>query len=233
MSFFDKIGSNIKKNVKSSELKDTGSKWAWGVLGMFTYLAVPAIVKRFSGWDTSGYKGMVIGAGSAIFIAFASDKKEMAIGGLTGVASHLLYNHVNEPFTNIVGEQFFPFDRLALEQTSVPVGAIEPQLKEALSDSINQELPPSLRQRPDGTLEQRKIVMPDGSNLDIPQEVATVSPIGDSTNDLRQATNMTNSLEVENNLSDDAEIQTTQPLNVHRFGNSMFSGNGLISGIAV
>lgn len=231
MSIFNKIGSNIKKNVKSSELKDTSSKWLYGVLGLFAYLTVPAVVKRMTGWDTSGYKGMAIGSASAIFIGFASDKKEIAIGGLTGVASHLLYNHVNEPFANLVGEQFFPFDRIALEKSSVPTGAIDPILKETLSDSINEELPPSLRRNDDGTL---KIVkFPDGSQVNIPTEEIN-NPVSDLTNDLQEVTKSTNTLELKEVLSDELELdKSISEKKIIGYVSPFYSNGSFVSRIAI
>lgn len=184
MSFLKKIGSNIKKNVTPKELKETGGSWLWGVLGGIIYLTTASVIKKVTKWDTSGWTGLLLGVGTSTLVGFASDKKGIVIGGLMGGSFHLLYNYANEPFANMTGEQFFPFDRSVVEKTNSPAGAIPPEIDvSGLNETLNDEfLPPTLQKNPDGTISTRRITLPDRSQVITPMEEPAM--VGDKTDSL-------------------------------------------------
>lgn len=131
-SVFTKMSKNVKANSKTVQLK----RLLWGVIGGFLYPIIPTVIQGMSGKkadgtfniDMSGWKGVLTGGISTSLIGMASNRMEIAFGGIAAMTTHLIYVKANDKVAEMTGSPIFAFDRTAtlqltpLSDESLPPG---------------------------------------------------------------------------------------------------------------
>jgi hypothetical protein len=102
---FSKKGfvKNVQGNADRKLLKALG----YGMLGATLYPLVPTVVQTISGSDMSGFKGLVLGVGTAALLGLGIGKPAVTVGAVSAMATHLLYSKGTKAIEDTFNTQIF------------------------------------------------------------------------------------------------------------------------------
>jgi hypothetical protein len=92
---------SLAKNFRAVANTKTLRTLGYNLLGSATYLGVPTITK------INGTPGALIGAGSSVALSILTGIPEIAVGGLTTMATHAAYVYLNPRMYAATGTAFF------------------------------------------------------------------------------------------------------------------------------
>ena len=97
----------IIKNVQLNANKNLLKVLCFGALGAAIYPLVPTLVQAISEKDMSGWKGLLMGVGTASLLGLATGKPEMAVGAVSAMGTHLLYSKGTKTIEDLTNTQIF------------------------------------------------------------------------------------------------------------------------------
>ncbi len=107
MDLFEKAWKNIQKNVGKKENWESA---AYAGFGSVAYALIPTAIGSFFKVDMTGWTGVLTGMGSTLLIGSATDKMEIAYGGLGAGLLHIVYVRGNATIQSVLGTPIFAFD---------------------------------------------------------------------------------------------------------------------------
>jgi len=129
-NFFKKALENVKKNSSMPFVKGAGMV----ALGALSYFVVPTAIEALSmkkdeqgdnliRIDMTGWKGVLVGAGTTIIAGMACNSPEFAMGGVAAATAHISVARFNDWIIYpVFGKHLFRFDPKALsdDMSSTP-----------------------------------------------------------------------------------------------------------------
>ena len=117
------------KNVQHNANKNLLKVLALGAAGAVIYPLVPTLVQAITEHDMSGWKGLLMGVGTASILGLATGKPEITIGACSAAGTHLLYAKGTKVIEDITNTQIYRMnpnsviygEQILVENEQVPV----------------------------------------------------------------------------------------------------------------
>jgi len=97
----------IIKNMQHNANKNLLKVLLFGATGAVIYPLVPTLVQAITERDMSGWKGLIMGVGTASVLGLATGRPEITIGACSAAGTHLLYAKGTRVIEDLTNTQIF------------------------------------------------------------------------------------------------------------------------------
>jgi hypothetical protein len=99
--------SSFLRNIKANANKNLLKTLAFGAAGAVLYPLVPTVLQATTKTDWNGYKGLVVGVGTAALLGLATGKSAITVGACSAAGTHLLYSKGTGTIERMTGTAIF------------------------------------------------------------------------------------------------------------------------------